>query len=215
MRIGLTGGIGSGKSAVARRFVELGAVVVDADAIAREVVRPGTAGLASVIAEFGSDLLLPSGELDRARLADIVFNDAERRVALEAIIHPLVRERSQAMIDDAHHDAIVVYDVPLLAEQVATPTDRRDEFDLIVVIEAPEAIRLARLQERGLGRDDAERRIANQATDDERRAIADVVIVNDDSLDVLNATVDDLWWELFGDDDDVDDDDVDGDTVSG
>ena len=215
VRIGLTGGIGSGKSAVARRFVELGAVVVDADALAREVVEPGTAGLASVIAEFGADVVSPSGALDRAALAAIVFNDAKRRVALEAIIHPLVRERSQALIDEAANDAVVVYDVPLLAEQVDTATDRRDEFDLILVVEAPEALRLDRLEARGVSRVDAERRMANQATDAQRRDIADVVIVNDDSIDVLNATVDDLWWELFGDDDQADDDDLDGDTVSG
>ena len=215
VRIGLTGGIGSGKSAVARRFVELGAVVVDADALAREVVEPGTAGLASVIAEFGAAVVSPNGALDRAALAAIVFNDAERRVALEAIIHPLVRQRSQALIDEAANDAVVVYDVPLLAEQVDTATDRRVEFDLILVVEAPEGLRLDRLEARGVSREDAECRMANQATDAQRRDIADVVIVNDDSIDVLNATVDDLWWGLFGDDDQTDDDDLDGDTVSG
>jgi dephospho-CoA kinase len=188
---------------------------VDADALAREVVEPGTPGLSAVIAEFGADVVSPSGALDRAALAAIVFNDAERRVALEAIIHPLVRERSQALIDEAASDAVVVYDVPLLAEQVDTATDRRDEFDLILVVEAPEALRLDRLEARGVSRVDAERRMANQATDAQRRDIADVVIVNDDSIDVLNATVDDLWWELFGDDDQADDDDLDGDTVSG
>jgi len=152
VRIGLTGGIGSGKSAVARRFVELGAVVVDADALAREVVEPGTAGLASVIAEFGAAVVSPNGALDRAALAAIVFNDAERRVALEAIIHPLVRQRSQALIDEAANDAVVVYDVPLLAEQVDTATDRRVEFDLILVVEAPEGLRLDRLEARGVSR---------------------------------------------------------------
>ena len=210
MRIGLTGGIGSGKSAVARRFVELGAVVVDADAIARDVVERGTSGLASVVAEFGADVLTASGELDRAKMAGIVFNDADRRKALENIIHPLVRERSQALIDEAGDDAIVVYDVPLLAEQVDTPSDRRDEFDLILVVEAPISVRLDRLEVRGLTREDAQRRIDNQASDEQRREIADVVIVNDDSLDVLEATVDDLWWELFGDDEE----DPDHDNVS-
>ena len=208
MRIGLTGGIGSGKSAVARRFVELGAVVVDADAIARDVVERGTSGLASVVAEFGADVLTASGELDRAKMAGIVFNDADRRKALENIIHPLVRERSQALIDEAGDDAIVVYDVPLLAEQVGTPSDRRDEFDLILVVEAPVSVRLDRLEARGLTREDAQRRIDNQASDEQRREIADVVIVNDDSLDVLEATVDDLWWELFGDDEDDPEDDT-------
>jgi dephospho-CoA kinase len=219
VRIGLTGGIGSGKSAVARRFVELGAVIVDADALAREVVEPGTPGLSAVIAEFGPEVVTSSGELDRATMAGIIFNDADRRAALEAIIHPLVRERSQALIDEAGDDAIVVYDVPLLAEQVGSAADRRDEFDLILVVEAPEALRLDRLEERGVTRDDAVRRMANQATDAQRRDIADVVIINDDSLDVLNATVDDLWWELFGEDDETDGqaegDHLDGDTVSG
>jgi len=219
VRIGLTGGIGSGKSAVARRFVELGAVLVDADALAREVVKPGTPGLSAVIAEFGPEVVTSSGELDRATMAGIIFNDADRRAALEAIIHPLVRERSQALIDEAGDDAIVVYDVPLLAEQVGSAADRRDEFDLILVVEAPEALRLDRLEERGVSRDDALRRMANQANDAQRRDIADVVIINDDSLDVLNATVDDLWWELFGDDVEndgqADDDHLDGDTVGG
>ena len=209
MRIGLTGGIGSGKSAVARRFAELGAVVIDADQLAREVVARGTHGLAAVVGEFGADILLPTGELDRAKLASIVFADADRRSALERIIHPLVRDRSQHLIDDAGDDALVVYDVPLLAEQVGTPSDRRDEFDLVLVVEAPDAVRLERLEARGLTRADAEQRMANQASDQERRDIADVVIVNDDSLDVLYATVDDLWWELFGDDEEPADEFVD------
>ena len=194
-------------------------MIVDADALAREVVEPGTPGLSAVIAEFGPEVVTSSGELDRATMAGIIFNDADRRAALEAIIHPLVRERSQTLIDEAGDDAIVVYDVPLLAEQVGSAADRRDEFDLILVVEAPEALRLDRLEERGVTRDDAVRRMANQATDAQRRDIADVVIINDDSLDVLNATVDDLWWELFGDDDETDGqaegDHLDGDTVSG
>lgn len=204
MRIGLTGGIGSGKSAVARRFADLGAVVIDADQLARDVVAMGTPGLASVVAEFGDDILLPTGELDRGKLAAIVFSNASRRAALEGIIHPLVRERSQQLIDEAGDDAQIVYDVPLLAEQVGTPADRQDEFDVIVVVEAPRELRLDRLEARGLTREDAQQRMAHQASDEQRRGIADVVIVNDDSLDVLNATVDDLWWELFGDDADDD-----------
>jgi dephospho-CoA kinase len=134
----------------------------------------------------------------------------ERRTALERIIHPLVRERSQQLIDAAGEEAVVVYDVPLLAEQAGTAADRLDEFDVIVVVEAPRDVRIQRLVLRGLTAQDAEQRIAAQATDEQRRAIADVVIVNDDSLDVLNATVDDLWWELFGTDEtDPDDDDLD------
>jgi dephospho-CoA kinase len=195
---------------VARRFAEQGAVVIDADQLAREVVGEGTPGLAAVVREFGQEVLLPNGSLDRGRLAQIVFTDVERRTALERIIHPLVRERSQQLIDAAGEEAVVVYDVPLLAEQAGTAADRLDEFDVIVVVEAPRDVRIQRLVLRGLTAQDAEQRIAAQATDEQRRAIADVVIVNDDSLDVLNATVDDLWWELFGTDEtDPDDDDLD------
>jgi dephospho-CoA kinase len=195
---------------VARRFAEQGAVVIDADQLAREVVGEGTPGLAAVVREFGQEVLLPTGSLDRGRLAQIVFTDVERRTALEQIIHPLVRERSQQLIDAAGEEAVVVYDVPLLAEQAGTAADRLDEFDVIVVVEAPRDVRIQRLVLRGLTAQDAEQRIAAQATDEQRRAIADVVIVNDDSLDVLNATVDDLWWELFGTDEtDPDDDDLD------
>jgi dephospho-CoA kinase len=195
---------------VARRFAEQGAVVIVADQLAREVVGEGTPGLAAVVREFGQEVLLPTGSLDRGRLAQIVFTDVERRTALERIIHPLVRERSQQLIDAAGEEAVVVYDVPLLAEQAGTAADRLDEFDVIVVVEAPRDVRIQRLVLRGLTAQDAEQRIAAQATDEQRRAIADVVIVNDDSLDVLNATVDDLWWELFGTDEtDPDDDDLD------
>jgi dephospho-CoA kinase len=186
MRIGLTGGIGSGKSAVAARLAARGAVVVDADAIAREVVEPGTAGLAAVVAEFGPSVLTPDGRLDRAAMATIVFSDPERRHALEAIVHPLVGERSAALLAAAPPEAVVVYDVPLLAESVGTGRDRTGEFDAVVVVEAPLEVRLTRLVARGVAEADAWSRIAAQAGDAERRA-------NDADLATLDRVVDRLW----------------------
>lgn len=195
-RVALTGGIGSGKSSVAARLAQLGAVVVDADAIAREVVEPGTPGLDAVVAEFGQQVLAPDGSLDRAALASIVFSDPERRRALEAIVHPLVGERSARLIAGAPQDALVVYDVPLLAESAGTGRDRRGEFDAVVVVEAPLEDRVRRLVARGLDEDDARARIAAQATDEQRRALADHVLDNSGDLEHLRAQVDALWTAL-------------------
>ncbi|MGD9957255.1 MAG: dephospho-CoA kinase [Candidatus Nanopelagicales bacterium] len=196
MRIGLTGGIGAGKSAVSTRFAAHGAVVVDADTIAREVVEPGTPGLAAIAAEFGTGVLAADGSLDRAALAAIVFADPERRAALEAIVHPLVAQRSGQLIAAAPPQAVVVYDVPLLVELVARGQRTTDEYDHVVVVEAPEDVRIERLVARGLPEWDAEARIASQATDEERRAVADHVIVNDGTLEELDAQVDALWSTL-------------------
>lgn len=196
MRVAVTGGIGSGKSAVAARLAAHGAVVVDADRIAREVVEPGTPGLAAVVAEFGPGVLLPDGSLDRAGLAAIVFADPERRAALEAIVHPLVGQRSAELIAAAPADAVVVYDVPLLAESAGGALGRASEFDTVVVVEAPLETRVARLVGRGLAEGDARARIAAQATDEHRRAIADHVVVNDGDLAALDAAVDRLWTLL-------------------
>jgi dephospho-CoA kinase len=196
MRIGLTGGIGAGKSAVSARFAAHGAVVVDADTIAREVVEPGTPGLAAITAEFGRDVLASDGTLDRAALAAIVFADPERRTALEAIVHPLVAQRSGQLIAAAPAQAVVVYDVPLLVELVGRGQRSTDEYDVVVVVEAPEEVRIERLVARGLPEWDAEARIASQASDEERRALADHVIVNDGSLEELDAQVDALWSTL-------------------
>jgi dephospho-CoA kinase len=195
VRIAVTGGIGSGKSAVASRLATHGAVVVDADRIARDVLEPGTPGLAAVAAEFGADVLTPSGALDRPAMAAIVFADPGRRAALEAIVHPLVAQRSAELIAGAG-DAVVVYDVPLLAEAAGGDRDRRGEFDAVVVVEAPLETRVGRLIERGLGEDDARARIAAQASDEQRRAIADHVLVNDRDLAALDAAVDALWANL-------------------
>lgn len=196
MKIGLTGGIGAGKSAVSTRFSRHGAVVVDADTIAREVVEPGTPGLSAVVAEFGRQVLASDGSLDRAALAAIVFADPERRTALEEIVHPLVALRSGQLIAAAPAQAVVVYDMPLLAELVVKGQRTTDEYDHVVVVQAPEELRITRLVARGLPEWDAEARIASQSTDEERRAIADHVIVNDGTLEALNAQVDTLWTEL-------------------
>jgi dephospho-CoA kinase len=196
VRIAVTGGIGSGKSAVAARLAAHGAVVVDADRIAREVVEPGTGGLAAVVAEFGGSVLTPDGALDRPAMAALVFSDPERRAALESIVHPLVGRRSAQLLAEAPADALVVYDVPLLAEFGGGRLGRACDFDAVVVVEAPLEGRVARLVLRGLAEADARARIAVQATDEQRRAIADHVLVNDADLAHLDAEVDRLWTLL-------------------
>jgi dephospho-CoA kinase len=196
VRIAVTGGIGSGKSAVAARLAAHGAVVVDADRIAREVVEPGTAGLAAVVAEFGVAVLTADGSLDRPAMAAIVFADPGRRAALEGIVHPLVGRRSAQLLAEAPADALVVYDVPLLAESAGGPHGRTSEFDSVVVVEAPLEERVTRLLARGLTEADARSRITVQATDEQRRAIADHVLVNDADLAHLDAEVDRLWTLL-------------------
>ncbi|WP_433237746.1 dephospho-CoA kinase [Actinomadura nitritigenes] len=192
LKVGLTGGIGSGKSEVSARLDERGAVVIDADKIAREVVEPGTPGLAAVVAEFGAEVLLPSGALDRERVGRIVFADADRLAALNAIVHPLVGERMQELMDAAPADAIVVYDVPLLAENGLAGM-----YDAVVVVDAPEETQLDRLtSRRGMTEEDARARMANQATREQRRAVATHVIDNSGTLDDLKSQVDALWETL-------------------
>lgn len=192
LRVGLTGGIGSGKSEVSRRLAERGAVLIDADVLAREVVEPGTPGLAAIVREFGAGMLLPDGTLDRPKLGSIVFADEERRRALNAIIHPLVGRRSQELLEAAPPDAIVVYDVPLLAEN-----DLAGFYDVVVVVDVAVETQLARLAgPRGMTEADARARVAAQATREQRRAIATHVIDNSGSLEELDARVDRLWDEL-------------------
>ncbi len=187
--VGLTGGIGSGKSEVARLLAEHGAVVVDADALAREAVEPGTPGLAAVVAEFGPDVLAADGSLDRAALGRIVFVDPERRAALEAIVHPYVGRRSAELMAAAPDDAVVVYDVPLLVEK-----SLQDGYDVVVVVDASDETRLRRLVDlRGMPEQDARDRMAAQASRDERLAVADRVVVNDGDLEALRDVVDRLW----------------------
>jgi dephospho-CoA kinase len=189
LTVGLTGGIGAGKSAVAHRLVHHGAVLVDSDQLAREVVAPGTDGLAEVVAEFGHQVLAADGSLDRAALAAAVFADDDRRRRLEGIIHPRVRARSAELIDAAPTDAVVVNDVPLLVEVGLAPT-----YQLVLVVEAAEATRIERLvHSRGMAGDQARARIRAQASDDTRRAAADVLLTNDGTLADLHAAVDALW----------------------
>ncbi|MFJ8438502.1 dephospho-CoA kinase [Kitasatospora griseola] len=192
LRIGLTGGIGAGKSEVSRQLAALGAVIVDSDLIAREVVAPGTPGLAAVVAEFGPGVLLPDGALDRPALGRIVFGDPARLAALNAIVHPLVRARSAELEAAAGPDAIVVHDVPLLAENGLAPL-----YDLVVVIDVPDAERLRRLTAlRGMPEDEARARMAAQATREDRLAVADLVLDNSGDLDRLTARVRELWRQL-------------------
>ena len=190
--IGLTGGIGAGKSAVAARLAELGATVIDSDRLAREVVEPGTEGLAQVVEAFGPEILDADGALDRAALARRVFGDDEARKRLEGIVHPLVRDRAAELTAAAPPDAVIVNDVPLLVEAGLARL-----YDKVVVVLANEETRLARLtRQRGMSIEDARARIAAQATDEQRRAVADVVIVNDGTLDELVEQVDAVWAAL-------------------
>ncbi|NUT45590.1 MAG: dephospho-CoA kinase [Thermoactinospora sp.] len=192
LKVGLTGGIGSGKSEVARRLAERGAVVIDADKIAREVVEPGTPGLARVVAAFGAEVLHPDGSLNREKLGSIVFADPERLATLNGIVHPLVGERVGLLQGQAAGDAIVVYDVPLLTENKLAPL-----YEVVVVVDAAEATRIARLAEhRGMAAEEARARIAAQATREERLAVADVVISNEGSLEELERQVSELWERL-------------------
>ena len=191
LMVGLTGGIGAGKSVVARRLAELGATVIDSDRLAREVVEPGTDGLREVVEEFGPEVLGPDGALDRPALGRRVFGDEAARRRLEAIIHPRVRARSAELIAAAPADAVVVNDVPLLVESGIGAG-----FDLGVVVLASEQTRLRRLAgARDMTAEQARARMAAQATDEQRRAAADVVLDNDGSRDDLLAAVDRLWHE--------------------
>jgi len=193
VNVGLTGGLGSGKSTVAALLGEHGAVIIDADVVAREVVRAGTPGFAAVVARFGPGVLGPDGELDRAALARIVFADGAALDELNAIVHPLVGSRSAELAAAVPPGAVVVHDIPLLAENGLA-----DRFDTVVVVEADREIRLARLAERGLTRAEAEARMAAQATDEQRRAIADEIVRNDGDLDSLARQIDRLWDRLSG-----------------
>lgn len=189
--VGLTGGIGAGKSAVATRLAGHGAVVVDADRVAREVVEPGTPGLAAVTAAFGPGVLRADGSLDRAALAGLVFADPVARRRLEAVTHPLIGSRTAELVALASADAVVVHDVPLLVEAGLAAA-----YFAVVVVEAPEPVRLARLAARGLPAEQARARIALQATDADRRAVATHLVDNAGPLELLDAQVDLLWQDL-------------------
>jgi dephospho-CoA kinase len=190
LRIGLTGGIGSGKSTVSALLAARGAVVVDADRIAREVVAPGTPGLAQVVEAFGEAVVAADGSLDRPALAAIVFGDAQARARLDGIVHPLVRARSVELLATVPEGAVVVNDVPLLVE-----TGQAASYDLVLVVEADPATRISRLVQRGLSAEDARARMAAQATDEQRRAVADVVLDNSGTQEELAEQVDRFWAE--------------------
>ena len=195
LRVGLTGGIGSGKSAVAARLADRGAVLLDGDQAARAVVEPGTPGLAMIADAFGAGVLRPDGALDRAALAKIVFTDENARVLLNEITHPLIHEHmdagEEAAIAALGPDIVVVHDVPLLAEG-----QRASDFALVIVVDVPPELRVTRLAGRGLPEDQARARMAAQATREERLAIADVVIDNSGTLADLDRRVDEVWADL-------------------
>ena len=190
--MGLTGGVASGKSTVAAMLAELGAVVIDADQLAREVVAHGTDGLARVVEEFGPQLLTEAGGLDRAAVGRLVFADEDARKRLEAIIHPLVHARGRELEAAAPPDALVVHDIPLLAE-----SGRAGRFDAVIVVDAPRDMQVERMtSQRGWTVEDAEARIAAQATREQRLAIATHVIENTGTLEDLRDRVTEVFEEL-------------------
>ena len=195
LRVGLTGGIGSGKSEVARRLAEHGAVLIDADVAARRVVEPGSPGLAQVAAAFGDEMLRPDASLNRERLGEIVFADPGLRAKLNAIVHPLVRqwmEKAERAAVQADGDAIVVHDVPLLAESRG-----KTGFDAVIVVDAPPDLQVERLVKlRGMAREQARARMAAQASREQRLAVADIVIDNSGTLDDLDRRVAEVWADL-------------------
>ncbi|MFI9148996.1 dephospho-CoA kinase [Streptomyces sp. NPDC053367] len=194
LTVGLTGGIGAGKSEVSRLLVECGAVLIDADRIAREVVAPGTPGLAAVVEAFGDEVLAEDGSLDRPKLGSIVFSNPDKLALLNGIVHPLVGARSRELEDAAPADAVVVHDVPLLSENGLASL-----YDLVIVVDAAPETQLDRLVRlRGMTEDDARARMAAQATREERRTIADIVIDNDVPLPELRRRVHEVWEDLAG-----------------
>ncbi len=191
-RVGLTGGIGAGKSEVSRRLAAQGAVVIDADAVAREVVAPGTAGLTEVTEAFGPAVLGPDGSLDRTLLGELVFRDNDARGRLNAIIHPLVAQRMAELEQAAGPSSIVVHDVPLITENGLAGS-----YDIVVVVDVPPRTQLERLvRHRAMTRDQARARIAAQASREQRLAVAGIAIDNSGSLAELDRQVGELWAEL-------------------
>ncbi|MET8553477.1 dephospho-CoA kinase [Streptomyces sp. NPDC004959] len=192
LSVGLTGGIGAGKSEVSRLLASYGAVLIDSDRIAREVVEPGTEGLAAIVAAFGTEILAPDGSLDRPRLGALVFADEERRRTLNGIVHPLVRDRSAALQAAAPPGSVVVNDVPLLVE-----SGLQSLYDLVLVVDASPATQLSRLTgDRGMSEADARARMAAQATREQRLAAADLVIPNDGTREELAERVREVWRSL-------------------
>jgi dephospho-CoA kinase len=192
VRVGLTGGVASGKSTVAALLAELGAVVIDADLLAREVVEKGTPGLAAVVEAFGPEVLTADGHLDRPKMGAIVFNDPDKRRLLESIVHPLVFQRYAALEASAPEDGIVVHDIPLLVE-----SGRAAEFDAVIVVDVPHQTQVERmLRDRGWTEEDALARIAAQASRGERRSVATYLIENTGTLEDLRQRVTEVFEEL-------------------
>ncbi len=189
LKVGLTGGIGSGKSTVAELLQELGAYVVDADQLARQVIQRGTPGFDEVVSQFG-DSILVNGEIDRANLAAVVFNDANKRKALEEIIHPLVRQAAEQIMQELPKGAVVINEIPLLFE-----TAGANRFDFVISVGINDENRLVRLRERGMKDYEINQRISAQASDEQRASISDVVIDNNGNLDDLRMQVEKLWFD--------------------
>ncbi len=188
--IALTGGIGSGKSLVANYFFSLGAEVIDADQLARQAIERGSEGFDQVISEFG-DVILKDGDIDRRALGEIVFSDPIKRKALEAIIHPKVQQALTQARNSLNENQILIYEIPLLVE-----TNAASKFDKVITVEAPLELRIERLKSRGLLQSEIEKRISNQATPEQRRAIADIQIENDGTEEELLRKVEAIWDEL-------------------
>jgi dephospho-CoA kinase len=191
MKVGLTGGIGAGKSTVADLFSQKGAVVIRSDELARQVIEPQTPGFQQVIDRFGKDLVNAEGYIDRAKLAQIVFKDDAALKDLENIIHPLVRSKTNQIIDQHTSETIIVNEIPLLLEK-----KMESLFDFLVIVISSEKNRLERLAHRGLAAEQATARMAKQVSDEERKAAADFLIVNDGNLDQLEADVEKIWQTL-------------------
>ena len=191
--IGLTGGIAAGKSTVAKRWAEHGAIEIDADKVAREVVEPGTVGLSSIVEHFGADVLTANGQLDRKELGRLIFSDSSKRELLNSILHPLIKERTKMLLAELPSDSIVVYNVPLLVEAAVD-----HPFDLVVTVEAPEDEQLRRLmQTRGLTESEARNRIVAQAKPVERAARADRILNSNQDINLLLRDADALWKEIL------------------
>jgi dephospho-CoA kinase len=191
MYLGLTGGIGSGKSTAARMFADLGAIVIDADAIAKEVLEPGQVGYESVVNNFGEEILDSSGNIDRVVLAGKVFGDTTKLKELEEIVHPAVANKVAQIRESLPAGSIIIYDTPLLIEK-----SLQQQFDQVIVVLAPEALRTQRLLARGLAQNDISARMSNQATDEQRREIANYVIDNSSSLVELREEVQKVWTQI-------------------
>ncbi len=191
MKVGLTGGIGAGKSTVADLFSQKGAVVIRSDELARQVIEPQTPGFQQVIDRFGKDIVNSEGYIDRAKLAQIVFQDDAALKDLENIVHPLVRSKTNELVNQHTAETIIVNEIPLLLEK-----KMESLFDFLVIVISSEKNRLERLAQRGLTTEQATARMAKQVSDDERRAAADFLIVNDGNLDQLEADVEKIWQTL-------------------